>query len=110
MKAVLREVLQEVLEGEMTEPLGLAPRQRTESRQGEQAGDSSRGLARRMGKRKLEGTAGPHDALARPRAVVASPWGHNLARLGHDVPGGGRGDAWRLSQNFQKRAPRKMCH
>ena len=34
MKALLREVLKEVPEGERTEPLGAAPRQRTESRQG----------------------------------------------------------------------------
>ena len=53
MKAVLREVLQEVLEGEMTESLGAAPRQRTESRQGYRAGDSSRGVVTRIGKRKL---------------------------------------------------------
>ena len=43
MEAVLREVVQEVLEGEMTEFLGAAPRQRTESRQGYRAGDDSRG-------------------------------------------------------------------
>ena len=45
------------------------------------------------------------------RAVaVAAPRRHDVARLGHDVAGGGRGDAWRLLQNLQKRAPRKMCH
>ena len=53
MKALLREVLKEVREGEMTEFLGAAPRQRTESRQGYRAGDSSRGLVARSGKRKL---------------------------------------------------------
>ena len=53
MKALLREVMQEVLEGERTDPLGAAPRQRTESRQGYRAGDSSRGLVTRIGKRKL---------------------------------------------------------
>ena len=34
MKALLGEVVQEVLEGEMTEFLGPAPRQHRESRQG----------------------------------------------------------------------------
>ena len=53
MKALLRELLKEVLEGERTEPLGTAPRQRTESRQGYRAGDYSRGLVTRIGKRKL---------------------------------------------------------
>ena len=53
MKALPREVRKEVLEGETTEFLGAAPRQRTESRQGYRAGDSSRGLVMRMGKRKL---------------------------------------------------------
>ena len=37
----------------MSESFGAAPRQRTESRQGERAGDSSRGAVRRIGKRKL---------------------------------------------------------
>ena len=53
MKALLRELLKEVREGERTEPLGAAPRQRTESRQGYRPGDSSRGLVTRIGKRKL---------------------------------------------------------
>ena len=59
MKAVLREVLKGVLKGEMTEPLGAAPRQRAESRQGYRAGDDSRGLVTRIGKRKLRVPRGP---------------------------------------------------
>lgn len=53
MKAVLREVVQQVPEEEVNESLSAAPRQRTESRQGYRAGYDSRGLVTRTGKRKL---------------------------------------------------------
>ena len=53
MKALMKEALQEVLEGEMTEFLGAAPGERTESRNGYRAGDSSRNLVTRIGKLEL---------------------------------------------------------
>lgn len=53
MKGLLKEALQEVLEGEMTEFLGAAPGERTESRNGYRAGYYSRGLVTRIGKLEL---------------------------------------------------------
>lgn len=53
MKALMKEALQEVLEGEMTEFLGAAPGERTEGRQGYRAGYYSRGLVTRIGKLEL---------------------------------------------------------
>ncbi|MEO1766827.1 transposase [Thiobacter aerophilum] len=49
MKALMKEALQEVLEGEMTEFLGAAPGERTESRNGDRAGDDGRSLITRIG-------------------------------------------------------------
>lgn len=53
MKALMKQALQEVLEGEMTELLGAAPGERTDSRQGYRAGYYSRGLVTRIGKLEL---------------------------------------------------------
>jgi len=53
MKALLKEALQEVLEGEMTELLGAGPSERTDGRQGYRAGHYSRGLVTRIGKLEL---------------------------------------------------------
>jgi transposase-like protein len=53
MKALMKEALQEVLEGEMTECLGAAPGERTEGRTGYRAGYYSRNLITRIGKLEL---------------------------------------------------------
>ena len=53
MKALMKEALQEVLEGEMTEFLGAAPSERTEGRQGYRAGYYGRNLVTRIGKLEL---------------------------------------------------------
>ena len=53
MKALMKEALQEVLEGEMSEFLGAAPGERTESRNGYRAGYYSRNLVTRIGKLEL---------------------------------------------------------
>jgi len=53
MKTLMKEALQEVLEGEMTEHLGAAPSERTEGRGGYRAGYYSRGLVTRIGKLEL---------------------------------------------------------
>lgn len=53
MKALLKEALQEVLEGEMSEFLGATPSERTVARQGYRAGHYSRGLITRIGKLEL---------------------------------------------------------
>jgi transposase-like protein len=53
MKGLLREALQEVLEGEMTEFLGAGVGERTDSRTGYRAGYYSRGLVTRIGKLEL---------------------------------------------------------
>jgi Transposase and inactivated derivatives len=53
MKALMKEALQEVLEGEMTEFLGAAPGERTESRNGYRAGYYGRSLVTRIGKLEL---------------------------------------------------------
>jgi transposase-like protein len=53
MKALMKEALQEVLEGEMTEFLGAAPSERTQSRNGYRAGYYSRSLITRIGKLEL---------------------------------------------------------
>lgn len=53
MKALMKEALQEVLEGEMTEFLGAAPGERTEGRNGYRAGYSGRNLITRIGKLEL---------------------------------------------------------
>ena len=53
MKTLLKEALQEVLEGEMTEFLGAAPSERTEERQGYRAGYYGRNLITRIGKLEL---------------------------------------------------------
>jgi putative transposase len=53
MKALMKEALQEVLEGEMTDCLGAAPGERTEGRTGDRAGDDSRNLITRIGKLEL---------------------------------------------------------
>ena len=52
-KASMQEALQEVLEGEMTEFLGAAPGERTESRNGYRAGYYGRNLVTRIGKLEL---------------------------------------------------------
>lgn len=53
LKDLMREALQTVLEGEMTEFLGAAPGERTEGRQGYRAGYYSRNLVTRIGKLEL---------------------------------------------------------
>ena len=53
MKALMKEALQEVLEGEMTEFLGAAPSERTDGRQGYRAGYYGRNLVTRIGKLEL---------------------------------------------------------
>ena len=53
MKALMKEALQEVLEGEMTEFLGASPGERTETRQGYRAGYYGRNLVTRIGKLEL---------------------------------------------------------
>lgn len=53
MKALMKEALQEVLEGEMTEFLGASPGERTEGRNGYRAGYYSRSLVTRIGKLEL---------------------------------------------------------
>ena len=53
MKSLMKEALQEVLEGEMTEFLGAAPSERTEERQGYRAGHYGRNLITRIGKLEL---------------------------------------------------------
>jgi transposase-like protein len=53
MKALMKEALQEMLEGEMTECLGAAPGERTEGRTGYRAGYYSRNLITRIGKLEL---------------------------------------------------------
>ncbi len=53
MKALMKEALQEVLEAEMTEFLGAAPSERSETRSGYRAGYYQRGLVTRVGKLEL---------------------------------------------------------
>lgn len=53
MKALMKEALQEVLEGEMTEFLGAGPHERAEARSGYRAGYYARGLVTRIGKLEL---------------------------------------------------------
>lgn len=53
MKALMKEALQEVLEGEMTEFLGAAPGERTEGRNGYRSGYYGRNLVTRIGKLEL---------------------------------------------------------
>ena len=53
MKSLMKEALQEVLEGEMTEFLGAAPSERSETRSGYRAGYYHRGLVTRVGKLEL---------------------------------------------------------
>lgn len=53
MKALMKEALQEVLEGEMTEFLGAAPGERTAGRNGYRAGYYGRNLITRIGKLEL---------------------------------------------------------
>lgn len=53
MKALMKEALQDVLEGEMSDFLGAAPSERSDSRSGYRAGYYSRGLVTRIGKLEL---------------------------------------------------------
>ncbi len=53
MKALMKEALQEVLEGEMTEFLGASPGERTAERNGYRAGYYGRNLVTRIGKLEL---------------------------------------------------------
>lgn len=53
LKDLMREALQVVLDGEMTEFLGAAPGERTEQRRGYRAGYYSRNLVTRIGKLEL---------------------------------------------------------
>ena len=53
IKALMKEALQEVLEGEMTECLGAAPGERAEGRSGYRAGYYARSLVTRIGKLEL---------------------------------------------------------
>lgn len=53
MKALMKEALHEVLEGEMSEFLGAAPGERSQTRSGYRAGYYQRGLVTRIGKLEL---------------------------------------------------------
>jgi putative transposase len=53
LKQAVKDALQEVLEGEMTEFLGASPGERTEGRNGYRAGYYNRGLVTRIGKLEL---------------------------------------------------------
>jgi len=53
MKALMKEALQEMLEGEMSEFLGAAPGERTEGRTDYRAGDDSHSLITCIGKLEL---------------------------------------------------------
>ena len=53
MKVLMKEALQEILEGEMTEFLGAMPSERTEGRNGYRAGYYGRSLITRIGKLEL---------------------------------------------------------
>jgi len=53
LKQAVKDALQEVLEGEMTEFLGASPSERTEGRNGYRSGYYSRGLVTRIGKLEL---------------------------------------------------------
>ena len=53
LKRLMHEALQQVLEAEMTEPLGARPGERTAGRLGYRAGYYSRGLVTRIGKLEL---------------------------------------------------------
>lgn len=53
MKSLLKEVLQEVLEAEMTQCVGAGPHEREAGRQGYRAGYYERGLVTRIGKWEL---------------------------------------------------------
>lgn len=53
LKQAVKDALQEVLEGEMTEFLGASPNERTEGRNGYRAGYYNRGLVTRIGKLEL---------------------------------------------------------
>ena len=53
MRTLIKEALQEVLEGEMTELLGAMPSERTDQRSGYRAGYYNRGLVTRIGKLEL---------------------------------------------------------
>lgn len=53
MKSLMKEALEEVLEAEMTEFLGAAPNERSETRSGYRAGYYHRGLVTRIGKLTL---------------------------------------------------------
>lgn len=53
LKQAIKDAMQAVLEGEMTELLGAAPAERTEARNGYRAGYYSRGLVTRIGKLEL---------------------------------------------------------
>ena len=53
MKALMKEALQEVLEGEMSEFLGASPNERTQARSGYRSGYYHRGLVTRIGKLEL---------------------------------------------------------
>ena len=53
LKQAVKDALQEVLEGEMTEFLGASPSERTEGRNGYRSGYYNRGLVTRIGKLEL---------------------------------------------------------
>ena len=53
MKSLMKEALEEVLEAEITEFLGAAPSERSETRSGYRAGYYHRGLVTRIGKHLL---------------------------------------------------------
>jgi transposase-like protein len=69
MKALMKEALQEVLEGEMSEFLGAAPGERTESRTGYRAACYSGSLITRIGKLELRGSG---TAMANSRPPCSS--------------------------------------
>src|SRR5436305_14773565 len=65
-RELFREVLQEVLEGEMTETLQAKPGERTAERQGLRSGYYSRTQITRVGKRELRLPQDPHGSSISP--------------------------------------------
>jgi len=83
LKQAVKDALQEVLEGEMTELLGAAPGERTEGRNGYRAGYYGRSLVTRIGKLELRV---PRDRSGEFSTALFEryPAGHfTLRRLAH---------------------------
>jgi putative transposase len=70
LKEIVRQVLQRLLEIEMTEHIGAAPYQRTEDRKGQRNGYKPRTLKTRLGKLEL---LVPQDLKRAPSPPTFSP-------------------------------------